>query len=160
MSTPTITIVGTILKRKGDHDIIQAGTGRSGKAYCRFRVIASDRRKQDDGSWAYGDSCARECVAFGPMAEHITASIHDKCEVIVIGRERDKQWTDQQGVTHYGQEVVVEDFGLSLRWDSYTKTGQQQQSSGFAGTARQQQTTAQPPASDPWSDYDAQEPEF
>lgn len=160
MSTPSITIVGNVLKRKGDHDIVQYATGRSGKPYCRFRVIASDRRKNDDGSWGYGDSCARDCVAFGPMAEHIAATLTDKCEVIVIGRERDRQWQDQQGVTHYGQEVVVEDFGVSLRWDAWAKTGQPAQSSGFAGAARQQQTMAQPPASDPWGDFDAQEPDF
>lgn len=148
MSTPTITLVGNILRGKGDHDIIQYSTSKNGKPYCRFRVIASDRRKNDDGTWGYGDSCARDCIAFGPLAEHIAQTITEKCEVVIIGHERDKQWTDQQNIKHYSQEIVVDHLGLSLQWETYMKASQQQQSTGFVGNATVQQQQA--PASDPW----------
>lgn len=166
MSIPTVTIIGTIRKAKGDNQAIQFGTGKSGKEWCSFRVLASNRVKNEDGSWGYGDSFGRKCVAFGPVAKHILTSVQEKQEVIIIGRERDTRWEDKQGVTHYESEIIVDHIGLSLRWDEFTKTGIQQQQSGFNPNYATPATngwaaagqSAQQMGSDPWSN--ANEPEF
>lgn len=116
MSTPTIILVGRIVKIKKDGNLFNAGTTKNGKNYIQFRILCSNRVKNQDGSWGYGASCSRTCEAWNDLATHIQNSIKEGDEYIVIGNESDDRFDDSSGVTHYTQKVNVREIGPSLRW--------------------------------------------
>jgi single-strand DNA-binding protein len=42
--------------------------------------------------------------------------------VIVVGRPKERSWTDQDGTEHHVTEVDAEELGPSLRWATATLT--------------------------------------
>jgi single-strand DNA-binding protein len=42
--------------------------------------------------------------------------------VIVVGRPKDRSWTDAEGTQHHVVEVDAEEVGPSLRWATATLT--------------------------------------
>ena len=42
--------------------------------------------------------------------------------MIVVGRPKERTWTDQDGTTHEVTEVDAEEVGPSLRWATATLT--------------------------------------
>lgn len=148
--TPTIPIAGQVAKGHGGHDAIQYGQG-SKTSWASFRVFASNG-KREDGS--YGDSYGVTVKCFGPLADHVAASLHERDSVIIIGRIRDTRWKDRAGNDQYGTEVVADEIGMSLRWDSLAKTSDAPGPTGEVGPRETMRTGA-----DPWGDY-APEPAF
>lgn len=144
MSTPTIILVGRIVKIKKDGNLFNAGTTKNGKNYIQFRILCSNRVKNPDGSWGYGASCSRTCEAWNDLATHIQNSIKEGDEYIVIGNESDDRFEDSSGVTHYTQKVNVREIGPSLRWgtaqlvNASQQYGQRQAASAPAAAMPQQ----------------------
>lgn len=153
MSTPTITLVGRIVKIKKDGDLYRAGTTKTGKNYIQFRILCSNRVKNEDGSWGYGASCSRTCEAWGPIAANIQNSLKEGDEYIVVGTESDERFEDSSGLIHFTQKVNVREAGPSLRWgvaqlvDTNQQYGQRQ-----AAPAPAAAPAMRPQAgNDPWS---------
>ena len=135
MSTPQIIIIGNLAADP------ESGTTRNGKTYVRFSVMSSSRRQDQSGKWVDGDKSTKRISAWTDLASHITQSLHKGDSVIVIGREHDSEWTDNQGQKHYGTEVIADEVGASLRWAVMQPQRVQKNQQGYA--ARQ---TQQPPA--------------
>lgn len=148
MSTPTIILVGRIVKIKKDGNLFNAGTTKNGKNYIQFRILCSNRVKNPDGSWGYGASCSRTCEAWNDLATHIQNSIKEGDEYIVIGNESDDRFEDSSGITHYTQKVNVREAGPSLKWGTAQLVNANQQ----AGPRQASTTPAMAPqaGSDPW----------
>jgi single-strand DNA-binding protein len=115
MPSPYVTIIGGAT---ADPEIRFT---QAGKAMCRLRVAVRGRKKDAGGDWTDGEPFYYGVVAFGKIAEHIAESVLRGTEVIVQGRLETNLWTDKEGVEHRDLQMVAEDFGLSLRWDSYRK---------------------------------------
>lgn len=90
----------------------------SGKAFCTFRVVASDR-KQVDGKWVDDKTLWQQCVAFGDLAEHIAESLVKGDLVVVLGRLETKEWTDREGAKQSRQQLICDDVGASLVFRSF-----------------------------------------
>lgn len=109
--------------------------GASGKAQCRFRVIATRRRlNRDTQQWEDAGQLAPWCVAWENLAENISETLTKGMRVIVQGTLEERRYEDKQGQTRYALELTVEDIGPSLRNSTakVTKT-QRANSGGFSG---------------------------
>lgn len=171
MSIPQIIIIGNLAED------VKSGTSQSGTSWAKFTVMTANRRKdQQSGQWVDGDKSVKRCVVFGTLAQHVTQTYTKGMQVIVIGRERDVTWQDQNGNTRYGTEVIVDATGPSLQFATaqvvkQQKQGQTQQQGSWAdrqyeNMANQQQFA--PSTTDPWASTsygggyvgNAEEPEF
>ncbi|MGN0594795.1 MAG: single-stranded DNA-binding protein [Hominimerdicola sp.] len=85
-------------------------TSQSGKAYCRFSVAVS-RPKQQDGSQ---QTDFISCTAWGKTAENIKKFFVKGKPIIVFGSLHNNNYTDKNGVQHYGFEVWVDGFDFVL----------------------------------------------
>lgn len=106
MSNPTTTIIGRIgtdpeFKTFGDRAIV------------KFRVITSDRRKNDNGVWEDLNTSGWNIVAWGSLAESCKNIIEKGQEVIVMGSMKEDSWTDKDGNPRKTTEVNASSIAVS-----------------------------------------------
>ena len=77
-------------------------TTTTGGAVTYFS-IAVDRRAKDQ------DADFFDCVAFGKTAEFITKFFTKGMRIAIAGRMQNNNYTDKNGVAHYGFSVIVEE---------------------------------------------------
>lgn len=136
MSIPTITIVGNLT------DDPKTGTGRSGKEWCNFTVIAQSRRQDQQGNWVDGDKCPLRVACFGRLARNAAMSLSKGTTVIVQGRLRQTQYQAQDGSTRYSYDMTADHVGAELTFASAQVTRNTK-----GGGVR----TAAAPAANPWT---------
>lgn len=93
------------------------GTLTDGRAWASFRLAVNfgfyDTEKGEyreiDTSW-YDVSC------YGDLAPNVMASVHKGDAVIVAGRLRIREWTDDNGKSGRSAQIVAEAVGHNLRF--------------------------------------------
>lgn len=112
---------------------------QSGIPVCRFR-IAVNRPKKQDGSQ---EADFIGCTAWRSTAEFISRYFSKGQMILVEGQLRNNDYTDNDGVKHYGMDVLVEQaqFTGSKNEDGQHQTQAQPQRQTSA-QARPQQATA------------------
>lgn len=112
---------------------------QSGIPVCRFR-IAVNRPKKQDGSQ---EADFIGCTAWRNTAEFISRYFSKGQMILVEGQLRNNDYTDNDGVKHYGMDVLVEQaqFTGSKNEDGQHQTQAQPQRQA-ATQARPQQTAA------------------
>lgn len=98
MSNPEITIIGRLA---ADPEFKEFGNG----TIAKFRVITSDRRKNEDGNWVDINTSGWNIVAWNNLAESCRNVIAKGQEVVVIGIIKEDSWTDKEGTTRKTVEV-------------------------------------------------------
>ena len=77
------------------------------KAVCRFRFAVNRRFKRDDEP----EADFFQCVAFGKIAETFEkCSISKGAKLMIDGEVRNNNYTDNDGVKHYSDQVIVNSF--------------------------------------------------
>ena len=77
------------------------------KAVCRFRFAVNRRFKRDDEP----EADFFQCVAFGKIAETFEkCSISKGTKLMIDGEVRNNNYTDNDGVKHYTDQVIVNAF--------------------------------------------------
>lgn len=77
------------------------------KAVCRFRFAVNRRFKRDDEP----EADFFQCVAFGKIAETFEkCSISKGAKLMIDGEIRNNNYTDNEGVKHYSDQVIVNSF--------------------------------------------------
>lgn len=95
------TLVGNVTKQ------IELKYTQSGQAFARFGLATNRSQKKQDGS--YEDvPTFHNIVVWGKMAEFITKSCPKGAKLVIQGRIDNRQYKDQNGVTHYVSEVIAE----------------------------------------------------
>lgn len=124
----------------------------SGKAHARFSIAVGSRQKNQDGTWGDGPSAFWNCVVFGPLAEHVTESLHKGDRVIAVGELRPEVYT-KDGEEKRTVKVIVENIGPSLMFA--TAAVNKASRSGGQQNAPQSQPQSQPQGggwgNDPWA---------
>lgn len=112
---------------------------QSGIPVCRFR-IAVNRPKKQDGSQ---EADFIGCTAWRNTAEFISRYFSKGQMILVEGQLRNNDYTDNDGVKHYGMDVLVEQaqFTGSKNEDGQHQTQAQPQRQA-ATQARPQQAAA------------------
>lgn len=94
---------------------------QEGKAAAKFNFAVNRKFKRDGEP----EADFFQCVAFGKIAE-----IFEKCNVgkgiklLIDGEVRNNNYTDKDGVKHYGTQVIVNSFEFC---ESKGSAGQQQE---------------------------------
>ena len=88
----------------------------SGLPVTSLRLAVTPRTRQDDGSWTDGETSFHTINVWRDQAEHAVDSLSKGARLIVVGRPKERSWTDQDGNAHQVTEVDAEEVGPSLRW--------------------------------------------
>jgi single-strand DNA-binding protein len=116
MSDTNVTVVGNCTS---DPDL---RISNGGNAVLSFSVAVNVRRKnKETNQWENGESSFFDVVCFGQMAENVASSIYKGKRVMVIGTLRQSSW-EKDGQKRSKVEVVAEEVGVSLKWDSLGST--------------------------------------
>jgi single-strand DNA-binding protein len=88
----------------------------SGLQVANLRIAVTPRTRQEDGTWAQGETSFHTVTVWRDQAEHAAETLTKGARVLVVGRPKERSWTDQDGIEHQVVEVDAEELGPSLRW--------------------------------------------
>jgi single-strand DNA-binding protein len=88
----------------------------SGLQVANLRIAVTPRTRQDDGSWTQGETSFHIITVWRDQATNAAETLRKGVRVIVVGRPKQRNWTDQDGTDHQATEVDAEELGPSLRW--------------------------------------------
>ena len=95
----------------------------SGSPFLRFNVASNYRTRSAEGEWQDRTEWVRVTV-FGQRAETLQQYLKKGSRVYVEGRLEARPWTDQQGQTRAGLEVMASDVEfMSSRADDEARAG-------------------------------------
>ena len=94
----------------------------SGLPVTSLRLALTPRSRQEDGTWTDGETTFHTVNVWRDQAEHATDTLAKGARVIVVGRPKERSWTDQDGTEHHVTEVDADELGPSLRWATATLT--------------------------------------
>jgi single-strand DNA-binding protein len=106
MSNPEITIIGRLA---ADPEYREFGQNTAAK----FRVITSDRRKNEDGNWVDINTSGWNIVAWNSLAESCRNVLAKGQEVTVIGSVKEDTWTDKDGNSRKTVETSASSISVS-----------------------------------------------
>lgn len=117
----------------------------TGKSVTKLRLASNSRRyDKEAGKWVDGDVDYRTAIAFGHLAENIAESLNKGDEVVVIGRLKQDNYTDKDGVEHKADLLIIDAIGPSLK----TATARISRPSRRSDTSTSPTATA---GDDPWA---------
>lgn len=91
--------------------------GQSGVAVCRLRLVASDRRKnQQTNEWEDGDSLWINATCFKQLAENVAESVHKGDALVVTGKIKTDQWETQSGEKRSANVLVLDTVAADMKW--------------------------------------------
>lgn len=76
---------------------------QDGKAIAKFGLAVNRRFKREGEA----DADFFNYVAFGKTAEFIGQYFHKGMKAVITGELRNNHYTDQQGVKHYSEQIIV-----------------------------------------------------
>jgi single-strand DNA-binding protein len=88
----------------------------SGLQVANLRIAVTPRTRQQDGTWTQGETSFHTVTVWRDQAEHAAETLAKGARVIVVGRPKERSWTDADGTEHQVTEVDAEELGPSLRW--------------------------------------------
>jgi single-strand DNA-binding protein len=106
MSNPEITIVGRLA---ADPEFREFGSN----SVAKFRVITSDRRKNEDGAWVDINTSGWNVAAWNKLSESCRNVLSKGQEVVVIGSVKEDTWTDKEGNSRKSVEVTASSIGVT-----------------------------------------------
>jgi single-strand DNA-binding protein len=107
----------------------------SGLQVANLRLAVTPRTREDD-QWKDGETSFHTVTVWRDQAEHAAETLTKGARVIVVGRPKERTWTDQDGTEHHVTEVDAEELGPSLRWATakLTRTNGGRKASGQPDT--------------------------
>lgn len=99
------------------------------KAYARIS-LAVDRRFKKDGQ---PDADFFNCSAFGKTAEFVEKYLVKGSKIVISGTLQNNNYTDNNGVKHYSDSVIIEelDFAESKAKSTNTEPNYPKDADGF-----------------------------
>ena len=88
----------------------------NGTQVANLRLAVTPRTRQQDGTWTDGETTYHTINVWRDQASNAVDSLTKGARVIVVGRPKQRTWTDQDGTTHHATEVDADEVGPSLRW--------------------------------------------
>jgi single-strand DNA-binding protein len=121
-----------------------------GKAIANFRVVSSDRRKnQQTNEWEDTKTSWYTVEVWDRLAENVAESLNKGDKVLIIGKGYVDKYTPQGGgEDRYVPKIIANLIGPSLAFATAKVTKASR--SGPSGGGGQGQSSA-PPGEDPWA---------
>lgn len=115
MPLPTVQIAGN-LTADPELRFLKDGT-----AVASLRVACNERIKQGD-NWVDGDVTFMKVNVWRKAAENITSTLTKGDSVLISGRIKQNNYTDNTGANRTSFEVEADQIGADLRRYEYRKT--------------------------------------
>lgn len=81
----------------------------SGVAVGSLRVVASSRKKGEDGQWTDDKTCFINVTCFKQYAENIVESVTKGDMLLVTGRLQEETWEDKDTQQKRSRHVIIAD---------------------------------------------------
>jgi len=91
----------------------------SGLQVANLRLAVTPRIREGD-QWKDGETTFHTVNVWRDQAGNAAETLSKGARVIVVGRPKERTWTDQDGTEHQVTEVDAEELGPSLRWATAT----------------------------------------
>ena len=114
--TERVTLVGNLT---ADPELRYTPTGLE---VANLRIAVTARTRQEDGSWIQGETSFHTITVWRDQATNTAETLTKGARVIVVGRPKQRTWTDQDGTEHQVTEIDAEEIGPSLRWATASLT--------------------------------------
>jgi single-strand DNA-binding protein len=108
MSNPNVVIVG----RVGTE--IDVKKMPSGTNMAKFRVITSDRKKNENGEWEDVNTSGWTVVAWDKLANKVINNVSKGDAVIVQGSMKEVSWVDAEGNKRKSTETRASEIAINL----------------------------------------------
>jgi single-strand DNA-binding protein len=108
MSNPNIVLSGRI------GTDIESRTMTDGTMKAKFRVITSDRRKNERGDWEDKDTSGWTVVAWDNLAKKAIAHLSKGDPITVQGTIKEVSWMDQEGNKKKSTETRASEISVNL----------------------------------------------
>ena len=106
MGNPDITVIGRLA---ADPEFKNFG----GNSIVKFRVITSDRRKNEDGKWEDVNTSGWNVAAWNNVADSCKGILEKGQEVIIFGIIKEDLWTDKEGNNRKSVEINASNVAIS-----------------------------------------------
>jgi len=112
MALPRIAVDGRLAQEP------ELRFSQAGKAVARLRVVASDRRRDENtGEWSDSDSLWIDVTCFDKLAENVCESVVKGDLILVTGRLKTEEWTDRDTSQKRSKIAMTADsVGASLQF--------------------------------------------
>ena len=108
MSNPNIVLSGRI------GTDIEARTMSDGTQKAKFRIITSDRRKNEYGQWEDKDTSGWTVVAWDSLAKKVIQHLSKGDLVTIQGTIKEVSWMDQEGNKKKSTETRASEISINL----------------------------------------------
>jgi single-strand DNA-binding protein len=134
----SVTLVGNVKLDTNDNAYAPGEGDRN--ARFQFSVAVTPRVKNPNtNAWEDGTTTWHNYItAWGPLAEHAHDSLKNGDQVIVIGHNQTREYTDKEGNNKTSTNIVVDYLGVSLRWsavDSQRSSSNRSASNDYNGNS-------------------------
>jgi single-strand DNA-binding protein len=86
-----------------------------GKPVANFSVAYTPRVRQGD-KWVDGDTVWYQVGVFGEQAEHVARSLNKGDEVVVLGKQTDREFERSDGSKDISHDITADFVGASMKW--------------------------------------------
>lgn len=137
---------------------------QSGTAMARMRVVAADRRlNQQSGEWEDGDTLWIDVTAFKKLAENLVESVKKGDLLVITGKIRTEEWDDREsGQKRSKIAMIADEVGASLAFRVLPHAGEAHAQRAAPNPVQQAYGAGDPAGqrSDPWGTGGGDEPPF
>ncbi len=117
MQNNQVTLLGNIVRPP---EIISTSNGHQ---LSRFRFACNRRASNKEGE---RQTDFFDVEVWGRQAENLNSSCSVGDRLIIIGRLRQQDWMDKEGVRHNRTIITAEAVGLSLQFSSYSSRAREE----------------------------------
>lgn len=112
---------------------------QSGTAVARMRVVAADRRlNQQTNEWEDGDVLWLDVTAFKQLAENVVESVQKGDLVVITGKIKTEEWDDREtGQKRSKIAMIADTVSASLQFRVLPHAGETHRQRAQAQPARQ-----------------------
>ena len=94
---------------------------KNDKPVASIRVATSERRRTESGEWVDGDSLFINVTCWNQTATNVASSLNKGDSVVVVGKLKQRDYTDKEGQSRTVYEVEADQVGAELRRTAYQK---------------------------------------
>lgn len=127
----SIALAGKVYPKTRDETTLELRYSASGTAFINFNLSCWTHKDGDENQYT-----SYQCVAFGEMAENMAESLEPGDDVLAFGRIQANNWTTDDGDRRYGQKVVIDEIGPTLRWSTVGINRAKREDRGSSGGSR------------------------
>lgn len=124
-----------------------------GMPIASFTAVADKKRKDEaSGEWVDDKVIFVRITCFKQLAEHVADSVTKGTNVVVSGQVSASEWETDNGEKRTTIEVVANEIGVGLFWNTVTVHEGERKGGQQSGRAQQQ--------ADPWGGSTSDDPPF